>query len=185
VKLRTLGFPVLVVATVNVSGCLVNSVHQINHRSAIETGDAIVVVGVGFDAQPPLAGFSFSLDEYSMKNGRSTGNCFHYNHIEVQLPRPSNQSSVKYFAYKVPAGVYVWSAFNRTPAPGTPAFIASRGRAVYFGDYIYVGDHAIDQRSNLAAAQLSMQSVLPKNLRVVTADSPPAAIHGTPFLCTP
>lgn len=175
----------IVVATVSASGCLVNSVHRINHPSAIESGDAIVVVGVGFDTPHPLSGISFSLDEYSMKNGKSTGNCFHYNHIEVQLPRPTNQSSVRYFAYRVPAGVYVWSAFNETPAPGTPAFIASGDKAVYFGDYVDVGDHALNQRSNLAAAQLAMQSVLPKNLRLVNADSPPVAIHGTPFLCTP
>jgi len=120
-----------------------------------------------------------------MKNGKSTGNCFHYNHIEVQLPVPTEQPGIKYFAYKVPAGVYVWSAFNGTPAPGTPAFIASSGRAAYFGDYIRVGDHAVDQHSNLVAAQLAMQSVLPKSFRPANAESPASALHGTPFLCTP
>lgn len=174
----------IVVATVSASGCLVNSVHRINHPSAIESGDAIVVVGVGFDTLHPLWNFILTRRILN-ENGKSTGNCFHYNHIEVQLPRPTNQSSVRYFAYRVPAGVYVWSAFNETPAPGTPAFIASGDKAVYFGDYVDVGDHALNQRSNLAAAQLAMQSVLPKNLRLVNADSPPVAIHGTPFLCTP
>jgi hypothetical protein len=176
---------VIVAATVSASGCLVNSVHKIDHPSAIESGDAIVVVGVGFDTPPPPSGFSFSLDEYSMKSGKSTGNCFHYNHIEVQLPLQTNKSKLRYYAYKVPAGVYVWSAFNGTPPPGTPAFIASVDRAVYFGDYVYVGDHTIDQRRNLAAAQLATQSVLPRKFRLVNADSPPTAVHGTPFLCTP
>ena len=107
------------------------------------------------------------MDEFfSMKSGKSTGNCFHYNRIEVQLPLPTEQSSIKYFAYTVPEGVYVWSAFNGTPAPGTPAFIALGGRAVYFGDYIHIGDHAIDRHSNLAAAQTAMQSVLPKSFPV-------------------
>ena len=184
-KSTILGFAVIVAASVSASGCLVNSVHQINHPSATESGDAIVVVGVGFDTPHPLSEISFSLDEYSMKNGKSTGNCFHYNHIEVHFPSPTNRSGVRYFAYRVPPGVYVWSAFNGTPAPRTPAFIASGDRAVYFGDYVDVGDHALDQRSNLAAAQLAMQTVLSKDLRLVNADSPPIPIHGTPFLCTP
>jgi hypothetical protein len=173
------------VASATVSGCLVNDVQQINRRSAIQKGDAIVVVGVGIDTVTPSPGFSFSLDEFSMKTRKSTGNCFHYNHIEVQLPLPSNQSSVRYFAYKVPEGVYVWSAFNGRSAPGTPSFIASSGKAVYVCDYVYVSDQAIDRRSNLTAAQVAMEPVLPKDWRLVTADVPAETIHGTPFLCTP
>jgi hypothetical protein len=184
-KSRTLGFAALVAATVNASGCLVNSVHRIYRPGDVKASDAIVVLGAGFDTQPPLSGFSFSLDEYSMKDGKSTGNCFHYNRIEVQVQLPTERSIIKYFAYRVPAGVYVWSAFNGTPAPGTPAFIASSGKAVYFGDYIRIGDRAVDQRNNLAAAQLAVQSVLQKKFRLANADTPAAAIHGTPFLCTP
>ena len=118
-----------------------------------------------------------------MEAGKSTGNCFRYNRIEVQLS-PS-QSGVKYLAYEVPAGVYVWSAFNGITAPATPAFIASSGSAVYFGDYIYVGDHAVDPRSNLGAARVAVKSVLPKDLQLVNASSPVAAVHATAFLCTP
>jgi hypothetical protein len=50
-----------------------------------------------------------------------------------------------------------------TPQPA--AYAAPSGKAVYFGDYVYVGNGVVQMRYNLGAAQ--------------------AAVHGTVFLCTP
>ena len=37
------------------------------------------------------------------------------------------------------------------------AFIAPGGKAVYFADYVYVGNRVVQMRSNLGAAQIDAQ----------------------------
>jgi hypothetical protein len=115
----------LIISCCVVSGCLMNSAHETHHRTAIESGQAIVVIGVGLDTASPPSSFSIALDEYSITKGKITGNCFHYNHIQANLP--AVQTDVKYFAYIVPAGVYVYSSFNGNPPPHPAAFIAPSG----------------------------------------------------------
>jgi hypothetical protein len=173
----------VVVAVLPLSGCLLNSVSKISHKTGVAAGQSIVVIGLGLDAAWPYTGFALSLDEYSLEKSRTTGNCFHYNHINAEIPPAP--ASIRYFAYKVPAGVYVYSAFNGNPAPQPAAFIAPSGKAVYFGDYIYVGNRVVQMRSNLGAAQIAVRPLLAGNLVLTQASSEPSVIHGTMFLCTP
>jgi hypothetical protein len=177
------GWISVVVAALPLSGCLLNSVNKITHKTGVAAGQSIVVIGVGLDAAWPYAGFSLLLDEYSLEKNRITGNCFHYNHIKAEIPPAP--ASIKYLAYEVPAGMYVYSAFNGNPAPQPAAFIAPSGKAVYFGDYVYVGNRVVQIRSNLGAAQIAVRSLLAGSLVLTRASSEPSVIHGTVFLCTP
>jgi hypothetical protein len=85
----------------------------------------------------------------------------------------------------VPAGVYVYSAFNANPAPKPAAFIAPSGKAVYFADYVYVGSTVVQMRNSLDAARIAVQPLLAGNLVLTQASSEPSVTHGTAFLCTP
>jgi hypothetical protein len=173
----------LAATSFTLSGCLLNSIHQVHYRTSIEPWEAIVVVGVGLQAPWNYAGYSVSLDEYSLEKQKITGNCFHYNHIKATIS--SGQRDVKYFAFQVPAGVYVFSAFNATPPPHPAAFIAPKGAVVYFGDYIYREDRAVELRNGLASAQVAVKGLIPRHATLTQADPEPSVKHGTAFLCTP
>jgi len=143
-------------------------------------------VGIGLDAAWPFAAFSLALDEYSLEKRDIAGNCFRYNHIEAT--RASNPAKVTYFAYKVPAGTYVYSPFNAnaTLPPSVPAtgFIAPPGRAVYFGDYVFVGNQTVELRRDIDAARLGVRALIPDDLLLDQAEPAPIA-HVHPFMCTP
>jgi hypothetical protein len=144
------------------------------------------VVGVGLEAAWPFATFSLALDEYSFEKHDITGNCFRYNHIETT--RASNPARVAYFAYKVPAGTYVYSPFNAnailaSSAPAT-GFIAPPGRAVYFGDYVFVGNQTVELRRDIDAARFGVGSLIPGGL-VLDQAEPAVVAHVHGFMCTP
>jgi hypothetical protein len=183
--LRLIAF---VVVCVTVPGCLRNSVQPVTktQRAHPDSAHSIVVVGVGLDAAWPFASFSLALDEYSFEKHDITGNCFRYNHIEAT--RATNPAKVTYFAYKVPAGTYVYSPFNANAilAPSAPAtgFIAPPGRAVYFGDYVFVGNQTVELRRDIDAARFGVRSLIPGDLLLDQAE-PAAIAHVHPFMCTP
>ena len=107
--LRLMAF---VVVCVTVPGCLQNSVQRVTdtRRAHPDSAHSIVIVGVGLEAAWPFAAFSLALDEYSFEKHDITGNCFRYNHIEAT--RASNPAKVTYFAYRVPAGTYVFKLLD-------------------------------------------------------------------------
>ncbi len=184
-----LGLIALVVICVTIPGCLHNSVQRVTEprRAHPDSAHSIVVVGVGLDAAWPFAAFSLALDEYSFEKHDITGNCLRYNHIEAT--RASTPAKVTYFAYKVPAGAYVYSPFNSSNAilaPSAPAtgFIAPPGRAVYFGDYVFVGNQTVELRRDIDAARLGVRSLIPGDLLLDPAE-PAAIAHVHPFMCTP
>jgi hypothetical protein len=178
----------LVVACLTIPGCLQNAVHSVTEARQInpDSAHAVVVIGIGLDAAWPFAVFSLTLDEYSVEKQNTTGNCFRYNHIAAT--RPSSPAKVTYFAYKVPAGTYVYSSFNANAdlvqsAVGS-AFIAPPGRTVYFGDYVFVGNRTIEFRSDIAAARLGIRALLARGAVLEQAEpTTTARVHG--FLCTP
>jgi hypothetical protein len=143
------------------------------------------VVGVGLDAAWPFAAFSLALDEYSFEKHDISGNCFSYNHIEAT--RASNPAKVTYFIYKVPAGTYVYSPFNASAILAPPAaatgFIAPPGRAVYFADYVFVGNQTVELRRDIDAARLGVRSLIPSDI-VLDQAEPVAITHVHPFMCT-
>jgi hypothetical protein len=185
---RSLKLFSLLISGLSIAGCLLNSVSSIKHPMSRgpDPGHAFVVVGVGLDVPWPYATFQLALDEYSLEKQDFTGNCFHYNHIE--LTRPSTAASVSYFVFEVPASAYVYSWTNANarlpPAPNASGFIAPAGKTVYFGDYVLVGTHSVELRRNLEAARDAGKRLLPRGAVMEPAEAitPP---RGHAFLCTP
>jgi hypothetical protein len=178
----------LLVACAIVPGCLQNAVHPVTEAQRMnpDSGHAIVVIGVGLDAAWPFAAFSLALDEYSIEKRDITGNCFRYNHIEAV--RPSSPAKVIYFTYEVPAGAYVYSFRNANavlpPSALGSGFIAPPGRAVYFGDYVFVGNQTVEFRRDIDAARLRVRALLPRDVVLEQAEpTTTVRVHG--FLCTP
>jgi hypothetical protein len=186
-QVRFIYWPAVIATSLAVSGCLLNSIQQVHQRTTVESGEALVVIGVGLSAPSPYPTFSVSLDEYSLKKQKITGNCFHYNHMDATIS--AGQTTVQYFAFRVPAGVYVFSAFNAGPSPHPlphpAAFIAPKGGVIYFGDYIFVGDHIMELRNSIAAAQIAVRDIIPIKSTLTQADPEPSVERGTAFLCTP
>jgi len=176
------------VACAVISGCLLNAVHPLTlaPRQTPDSAHAIVVIGLGLDAAWPFTEFALTLDEYSPKKQDIAGNCFHYNRIDAT--RPSNPGNVAYFAYEVPAGIYVYSRRNANATLDPPAmesgFIASPGGTVYFGDYVVVGNQTVQVRRDIDAARRASRGILPRDAVLESADVVTTApTH--PLLCTP
>ncbi len=152
-----------------VSGCLLNSVHAITRapRTNPDSAHAIVVIGMGLDNAWPYTEFPVTLAEYSVEKQQITGNCFHYNRIEADVP--PIPAEVRYFAFEVPANIYVYLGLgpklSLAPSSAT-AFVAPPGGVVYFGDYVFDGD-AVEFRQNIEAAR-------------ITTPSPPPCAHSHP-----
>jgi hypothetical protein len=148
-----------------------------------DNAHAIVVLGIGLDAAWPYAGFPVTLAEYSAKKQQITGNCFHYNRIEAQVP--SIPAKIKYFAYEVPANIYVYLPHTKAAlAPASDAaFIAPPGGTVYFGDYVFVGD-TVAFRRDLDAARIGARALLPRGATLTAAETATAA-NARMFICTP
>jgi hypothetical protein len=165
----------------SLSGCILNSVHQVRHPQNIEPGKSIVVIGLGAAVAGPFPQFGVVLDEYSLKDHRITGNCFFYNRIEAAIPAP--RESIAYFAFEVPAGIYVFGSTLRGQVQPA-AFVAPEGMAVYFGDYVAVGSKTVELQYDLSAAK-SATAKLFRRVELTQAQSRPDIVHGPGFLCTP
>jgi hypothetical protein len=178
----------LLVVCAFIPGCLLNSVHSITRapRTKPDAAHAIVVIGIGLDVTWPYAGFQLTFAEYSVAKQSITGNCFHYNRIEVT--RPSIPSKVSYLAFEVPANAYVSLDLIDTP-PAPPAighaFIAPPGATVYFGDYVLVGENkTVEFRRDINAARSGARALLPRG-DVLEPAAPTTAPGVRMFICTP
>jgi hypothetical protein len=144
------------------------------------------VIGVGFDVAWPFTEFPLVLDEYSAEKQGITGTCLHYNRIETT--RPSKPAKIAYLAYEVPANVYAYSGRNANatlpPSSIGRAFLAPPGATVYFGDYVFVGNGAVEFRRNIEAARSGAQSVLPRDTVLEPAE-PTIVAHAPALLWTP
>jgi hypothetical protein len=169
-------------------GCLWNSVHHITTapRMKPDSAHAIVVIGVGLDVAWPFTEFPLVFDEYSAQKQAITGTCFHYDRIEIT--RPSSPAKVTYFAYELPANIYVYSGRNANaslaPSSMGRAFLAPAGATVYFGDYVFVGNGTVEFRRDIAAARSGAGSLLPRDA-VLEPAKPTTAAHAPALQCTP
>jgi hypothetical protein len=171
-----------VVATcLSLSGCILNSVHPVHRPQTIETGKAIVVIGLGAPVAGPFPKFGVVLDEYSLKAHQITGNCFFYNRIEAAISSP--HEGIAYFAFEVPAGIYVFGSTLRGQVQPA-AFVAEDRKAVYFGDFVAVGNKTIELHYDISAARSATAKLLPR-LELTQAESRPDIVHGPGLLCTP
>lgn len=170
-----------------VTGCLLNSVRQITTepRSSPDSEHAIAVIGIGLDVTWPYTDFQLTLPEYSVKKQGMTGNCYHYNRIEAI--HPSIPAKVTYLAFVVPANAYAYPDLADTISASSlvgSAFIAPPRSAVYFGDFVYVGNKTVEFRRDINAARTGARKILPPNTALELAESTAAPGAHTP-LCTP
>jgi len=173
-----------------IPGCLLNSVHSIGRapRMKPDNAHAFVVIGIGLDVAWPYSEFPLTFPEYSVQKQQITGNCFHYNRIEATVP--STPAEVRYFAFEVPANVYVYLGLldlvdaHRTPSSIGHAFMAPPGSTVYFGDYVLVGDKTAEFRRDINAARAATRDLLPRDTVLELAE-PTTAPGARMFICTP
>ena len=139
------------------TGCVSNAVHQLLPDSVAKSKHAVLVYGIGVEGKWGYPQFAVQLAEYSVKDQTGAGNCYVFNRAEAAVP--STPGPVKYFAFEVPAGHYVYSAFNAAPVIGeTFAFNAVEGRAAYIGDFVFTSAKHIELRRNSE----SLESALPE-----------------------
>jgi hypothetical protein len=170
------------------AGCTLNGVRPLPTGSAVHDGRAIVVYGVGVESRWNYAGFKVELDEYSVRDQALTGNCLRLNRMEATVP--PTPAPVRYFAFDVPPGTYVYSPFNGAPLAAAnqldaQAFVAPAGRIVYAGDFVYSQDRTVAVRRDLDAAKKAVARSLPDLVGEMSAAEALNVRPPKPFLCTP
>lgn len=147
-------------------------------------GRAVVVYGISIEGGWDAPRFAVDLDEYSLKQQKISGNCWRFNRTEASVP--AIPGTVQYFAFDVPTGHYAYSGFNSAPMSGSHnAFFVPRGKAVYFGVFVYTRDKIVELRRDLAAERKQINDALPKiKESIVLAETLPVQAPGM-FLCAP
>ena len=187
-------------------GCMLNSVTPLPTGWSAREGRAVVVYGVGMEGDWSYPRYTAEFDEYSLKDQVATGNCFVFNRMEATIP--STAAPVTYFAFDVPPGAYVSSAFDAstvegyappfvgdgpasTARPGGPlagkslAYLAGDGQIVYFGNFIYSRDHTVVIRRDLDALKQAAAQSLPDLRGEIRLAKEMAVKRPVSFLCTP
>jgi hypothetical protein len=173
-------------------GCALNNVRTLPTGSSVSDGRAIVVFGVGVEDNLGWTnpGFGINLDEYDLKS-QAAGNCFRTNKMESGVV-PSAPGPVKYFAFNVEPGTYVYSAFNSASLASTQfddhdntqAFIVPEGQVIYLGNFILQHQTVVVRRDLDAFKNVRSQSL--PNLKGAISIAKTAAV--TPpklYVCTP
>lgn len=154
---------------------------QIYHQASIGSEQAIIVIGSAQEFMLPNGRFTLMLDQYSPATEKTTTSCFIYN----SSYGPPESIGVKYFAYRVPAGIYT-ASLDAFPRPNAQAFVAPGGGAVYFGDFVRAGNDRIELKGDdLPTAQNAVAPLLPNNLPLVKAASEQTMIRWASRRCSP
>jgi hypothetical protein len=172
-------------ATGALTGCVVNAVKPLDaSASHVRSGDAIVVVGVTMDGPWPQRQFGVILDQYDADKQLITGDCLSYNRLEAIVPVAP--APTRFLAFDVPAGHYIYSAFNgATFAGNDQAFQALAGHAVYIGNFSLGDNGIVTLHRDLAEDRSAIAQALP--LLPATLELAPMAtvLPARPFMCTP
>jgi hypothetical protein len=166
------------------SGCTLNSTVPLATGGAPGAGRAVVVYGVSVEGRWPYEHYAVQLTEYSMAKQAITGNCFRFNRVDATVP--ATMSGIRYFAFEVAPGSYVYSPMNGAQLKGDPvAFGVPAAHAVYIGDFIYGKDGRVTRTGNLDAERAAIRAALPAVPDdLMPAETVPVAAP-KPFLCTP
>jgi len=165
-------------------GCTVSSTSPLEAGGTPRAGRAVIVYGVGVDGQWPHARYAVQLAEYDLERQAITGNCFRFNRVDADVP--AAPSGIRYFAFDVPAGSWVYSPMNGAELEGDPvAFRAPAGQAVYLGDFIYGKNGRVTRVGDLAAERAAIRQALPAVPADLASAASIAVAAPRPFLCTP
>jgi hypothetical protein len=176
--------PFAVLPLVLLTGCVMNSVHQLAPESVAKSKSAVLVYGVQVEGKWDYPQFTVQLAEYNIKDQVGAGNCFTFNRADATVS--SAQGPISYFAFEVPAGHYTYSVFNGAPLVGeTMAFTAVEGRLSWVGDFIYTSANRVELRRSGEAYKSSLLEFFPGTsgkflLAEAVSVRPPKG-----FLCTP
>ncbi|NYE60179.1 hypothetical protein FHW58_001331 [Duganella sp. 1224] len=137
------------------SGCGINHARPVSYTEVIGNHRAMVIYGVKLEGVWRYPRFSLLLEEFDANTGKITGNCWVRTHTQATVD--STPGEVRYFAFDVPPGQYVYSPFNaKWLNGGTLAFEAPAGKRTYVGDFVFEKNGTVSLRQDLAAAGASV-----------------------------
>lgn len=176
------------VVAVLAAGCTLNGVKPLPTGAAARAGRAIVVYGVAVETRWNYAAFKVELAEYDLRAQALKGDCLRFNRMEAAVPPTPGQ--VRYFAFDVPPGTYVYSPFNGAPldagaAPAARAFQAPAGRIVYVGDFVYSNARTVLVPRDPGAVRQALARSLPDLAGDIWPAAAVAVAPPRPFMCTP
>lgn len=143
-------------------GCGLNSVRPLPAGRPIRDNSAVLVYDVGIESKWRAQLCSLQLDEYDIERQVATGNCYRFNHADAVFP--GMPGPIHYFAFEVPAGRYIYSAFNSGCEADVrrQAYAAPAGRIVFVGNFVYGKDKRLALRRDLATFERQRDTVLPE-----------------------
>ncbi|MBC7707122.1 MAG: hypothetical protein H7274_24655 [Rhodoferax sp.] len=173
------------VATSALTGCVVNDVKPFpSSASEVRRDYAIVVVGVTVSGPWTHQQFAVVLDQYDVNRQLITGSCFSYNRLDAVVP--ATQASTRFFAFEVPSGHYIYSAFNgATFAENDQAFQALPGHAVYVGNFLLGDNGSVTLKRDLAEKRSAIAQALPHAPATLEIAPAVTVLPARPFMCTP
>lgn len=171
-------------ACVLLSGCLMNSTRPLPTGAVVKPGRAIVVYGIGIESNWKYPELGVVLEEYSLAKQNITGNCMFHNQLDASIP--SAPGPVRYVAFDVVPGHYIFSPFNAARFRSDMlAFEAPSGRAVYIGDFIYTHEKEFVLRRDRDTFERARKQALPDLDGEVLLAQSQEVKGGTMFLCMP
>lgn len=171
----------------HLSGCLTNSVREFTaQQTRIAQDESVLVLALKNTASniESKAPFAVTLNEYDLTQQKITGNCWHNN--QVSAVADSGTENVRFFAFRVPAGHYVFSGFNtRRLNASANTFEAPAGKLVYLGTFQVDGKSNVILVEELASAREFVKTQWPQLESELNLAKRLQAPAGPMFLCTP
>lgn len=182
--MKLLRHALILLAGLSSVACTLNSVRLLPAGIPPSANRAVIVYGVQVEGAWDYAGYQVQVAEYDIEKQNITGNCFRFNRAEAVVS--SVPGAVRYFAFDVPAGHYVYSPFNGARMEGDSfAFEAPAGRSVYLGNFRF-------EKSKMVSLSRAFEPVLDEVNRAFPGlkgqISPAKAMpvkRPFPFLCAP
>lgn len=176
-----------VIVSLNVTGCLINSVREYTpQQSKLSDGESVLLLSIrnvkqeGQDRGP----FSVVLNEYDLAQGKITGNCWRNN--QVSAVHDAQSEDVRFYAYRVPAGIYVFSGFNtRSLVSDSNAFEAPAGKFVYLGEFERSSANSLRLNGDIEVARNFLTKQWPQHSPSLELAHRKKVVAGPMFLCTP
>lgn len=174
----------VLVCALLLNGCTMNSVKPLPAGEASHDGSAVVVYGVKVEGLWKYSQFSVQLAEYDLAKQNITGNCFQFNRTEAFVA--SGPGEMKYFAFEVPPGYYVYSPFHLARLSGDFfAFEAPSGRIVYIGDFVLEKNELVSLHRERIAETDEIEMTWPSLKRQISPANAVAVRRPLLFMCTP
>lgn len=172
-------------------GCLLNDAYELTGvHETVSPKSAIIIVGARDDRfSETQTGVTLRFEHFSLETGRITGNCSHWDRLELASPLAPGQT--RYYAFSAPPGPYVLTRSIEDDAGQNSqiAFHAPAGAVTYFGDFWEQGGAAPSWNGKIvryvdreAAAAYAAARGLPAPEPVKQTPIPDAAMG---FVCTP